>query len=155
MEWINILNKCKMMIEQVRHPNETLQEVADYLHNAVPHYDWVGFYMVDPQNKNRLILGPYAGDPTSHTKIDFGQGVCGQAAIKKETIIIADVNKESNYLSCSPSVQSEVVVPIFNNGEFIGEIDIDSHSRDVWKKKDIELLEAIAGHIGKMFLERG
>ena len=120
--------------------NVMLQKICDLLHQSIPGYDWVGFYMVDPNNKRKLILGPYAGNSTEHAKIDFGQGICGQAAESEETIIVDDVNSESNYLSCNINVRSEIVLPIFKNKEFIGEFDLDSHTPSRFGNEDKEFL---------------
>ncbi len=97
------------------------------LADNVSYYDWVGFYFVDKEKPNELVLGPFVGEPTEHVRIPFGKGICGQAASRKETFIVQDVAKESNYLSCSSKVKSEIVIPIFKNGELVGELDIDSH----------------------------
>ena len=96
--------------------NQKLQEICKLLKDNISYYNWVGFYLVDNSN-NELILGPYEGEPTEHTKIKFGQGICGQAADKEETFIVQDVSKETNYLSCNINVKSEIVVPIFKNNK--------------------------------------
>ena len=87
-----------------------LQYICDILINNVSYYDWVGFYLVE--GNDNIVLGPFAGEPTVHTKIKFGQGICGQAAKTKKIFIVTDVSKETNYLSCSPAVKSEIVLPI-------------------------------------------
>lgn len=73
------------------------------------------------------MLGPYVGAATDHTRISFGQGICGQAAEREEAFVIQDVSRESNYLACSLTVKSEIVVPVFKEGVVVGELDIDSH----------------------------
>jgi len=96
-------------------------------------------------------LGPYIGKPTEHTKIPFGRGICGQAADRKETFIVQDVSKESNYLSCSPLVKSEIVVPIIKNNKVLGELDIDSHVIEPLTKEDIRFLEDVCNIITQLF----
>ena len=98
------------------------------LKGKVEHYDWVGFYLVDETAAHQLVLGPFVGDLTDHVEIAFGQGVCGQAAEIGQTFVVQDVMAETNYLSCSDSVKSEIVVPIFKDGHLVGELDIDSHT---------------------------
>jgi len=137
-------SKIYKKIENLDSNEEYLQNICEILKEKVDHYDWVGFYLIDENNKNMLNLGPFSGEPTEHTRIEVGEGICGQAADKKETFEIPDVNKESNYLSCSPDVKSEIVVPIFKNYEVIGEIDIDSHEYDPFIKDDTQLLNKIA-----------
>jgi len=107
----------------------------------------VGFYLVE---NGELVLGPYVGEPTDHTNIDFGEGVCGQAAERKETYLVDDVAQEENYLSCSPKVESEIVVPIYKESKIAGELDIDSHQKSRFDAEDKELLEDIAEIVGKI-----
>ena len=96
----------------------TLLEISKLLKNNVFHYDWVGFYLLN-ESHDGLILGPYSGSSTEHTFIPMGKGICGQVAQRKETMIVQDVTKVENYLSCSINVQSEIVVPILKDGAFI------------------------------------
>ena len=97
------------------------------------------------------MLGPYVGDPTQHVRIPFGQGVCGLAAEKQRTLLVPDVSKLLNYLSCSPNVKSEMVVPVFQNGEMVAQLDIDSHDLDVFGELDKSFLEAVAEVVGGVF----
>lgn len=120
-----------------------LQETADALRELIPHYNWVGFYITLPGTRT-LVLGPFAGEPTEHTHIEYGIGICGQAADRKATVLVQDVSKEDNYLACSIKVKSEIVVPIFRNGNVVGEIDIDSHRRDAFTEADSRFLEELA-----------
>jgi putative methionine-R-sulfoxide reductase with GAF domain len=121
-----------------------LEEICTLLANEVEYYDWVGFYLVAGK-KDELVLGPFVGAPTEHVCIPFGKGICGQAAAVGETVIIQDVTKVTNYLSCAPDVQSEIVVPIFGkDGRILGEIDIDSHDVAPFSFEDKEFLEHIA-----------
>jgi len=131
-------------------PNaEKLLAVCDMLNSLIPYYDWVGFYFVDREKPDELVLGPFVGAPTEHVRIRFGKGICGQAAEKEETIVIQDVSQENNYLACSIDVRSEIVVPIFKDGTVMGELDIDSHDLAPFDREDRELLEAIAEQVGK------
>jgi len=110
-------------------PAERLQTICRLLRDGLEGYDWVGFYLVDPAADRSLVLGPYEGEPTEHTRIPFGRGICGQAAERGETVVVDDVSQESNYLACSTAVQSEIVVPVYHGGSLVGELDIDSHLR--------------------------
>ena len=123
--------------------DDKLQAICTQLRDTVPHYDWVGFYLVDPETPRELVLGPYAGAPTEHTRIPFGRGICGQAAATEQTFIVQDVSQETNYLSCSPEVRSQIVVPILKDGQVIGELDIDSHRLAPFSAEDRAFLEAI------------
>jgi len=116
----------------------------------VPHYDWVGFYMVDAEKMNELVLGPFVGDPTEHVRIPFGKGICGQAAERGETFVVQDVSEQNNYLACSLNVKSEIVVPLIKDDKVVGELDIDSHEVGPFTDDDREFLEEIAGLVVKL-----
>lgn len=129
--------------------NDKLQKVCQLLDQELPHFNWTGFYFTSP-DKEELHLGPYVGAPTDHTVIPFGKGICGQVAVSGETFLVADVNAESNYLSCSIDTKSEIVVPIIKDGKNLGQIDIDSHLVDAFQEEDQELLEWLCEEIAKL-----
>jgi L-methionine (R)-S-oxide reductase len=131
--------------------NEKLETVCRLLRDNVSYYNWVGFYIADKKRENELVLGPYEGEPTEHTRIPFGRGICGQAAALGETFLVQDVSKETNYLSCSTNVKSEIVIPIFNNKEVVGELDIDSHALSAFTKEDETFLKKIAARASEIF----
>ncbi len=146
-----LLKKIRWIIE-TRHPrDEKLKAICELLKSAVSTYDWVGFYLVDPKKDRELVLGPYAGEPTVHTRIKFGQGICGQAAESLRTVVIDDVTAESNYLSCSIHVKSEIVVPIFKRGRLVGELDLDSHQTAAFSSEDKQFLQQVADKTSSLF----
>ncbi|WP_127138236.1 GAF domain-containing protein [Flagellimonas oceanensis] len=119
-----------------------LGEICELLRSNVNHYDWVGFYFKNG-DKEELKLGPYAGAPTDHTIIPFGKGICGQVAVSNENFVVPDVAAQDNYIACSITVKSEIVVPLFINGENVGQIDIDSNTPDPFTEEDERFLEFI------------
>jgi len=123
---------------------------SQLLKSEISHYDWVGFYLLDSQN-NQLVLGPYTGAATDHTHIPVGKGICGQVAASKKTMVVQDVREQDNYLACSMDVQSEIVVPILKNGQFVAEIDIDSHAYAPFTVEDEQFLSAIAEKLSELF----
>ena len=127
-----------------------LKAICRLLRDNVSDYDWVGFYLVDGTRENELLLCSFEGEPTEHVRIPFGRGICGQAAKLRETFVVQDVSKQMNYLSCSPKVKSEIVVPIFKNGEIVGELDIDSHTLSSFTNEDKAFLEKICGIVSKL-----
>ncbi len=131
-----VINKVSQAIRSEDEARDALQAICDLLRKDVPHYDWVGFYLTDPYKERQLVLGPFSGAATEHIRIAFGQGICGQAAERKQTFIVPDVSKETNYLSCSPTVKSEIVLPILKEGKVMGELDIDSHTVDAFSEED-------------------
>jgi len=108
---------------------------------ARPDYSWVGIYLLDG---NELVLGPYLGKPSPHTRIPLGRGICGAAATEKATIIVDDVNADPRYLACSVETKSEIVAPIMLDGVVLGEIDIDSDKPAAFGEEDRVLVEAVA-----------
>ncbi|MBL7066428.1 MAG: GAF domain-containing protein [Candidatus Marinimicrobia bacterium] len=130
--------------------DEKLLNICQLLKDAVLYYDWVGFYMAE-QSKQELVLGPYVGAPTEHTRIPYGKGICGQAADKRDTIIVQDISGQTNYLSCSIDVRSEIVVPVFKDGRFVAELDIDSHELNQFSEKDKKYLELVCQRVSVLF----
>ena len=138
----DIWSQCETIIHSQVALKEKLQAICDFLGTHVQTYDWVGFYLSDVKNK-KLHLGPFYGEPTEHTSISYGKGVCGQAAEAQKTFVIDDVAEEKNYIACSIHVKSEIVVPIIKNQIVIGQIDIDSHTPSAFKQDDQQMLEKI------------
>lgn len=144
-----LVKQVERLVETADSRQTVLEQVCRLLHEAVDYYDWVGFYLVDPEQERELVLGPYVGEPTEHTRIPFGRGICGQAAERGETFVVQDVSREQNYLACSLAVKSEIVVPIFKDGRIVGELDIDSHRLSPFTEADREYLERICELLGR------
>lgn len=132
---------------------KTLQDICDYLKNEIDYYDWVGFYFKNGE-KQELKLAQFAGKPTEHTIIPFGKGICGQVAVSNKNFVVQDVTEQDNYISCGFDVKSEIVIPIFKNGENIGQIDIDSHHVSPFSEKDEELLEFVCKKVAELDLKK-
>jgi len=111
------------------------------LKEQLPHYNWVGIYLMDG---NDLVLGPFLGKPSPHTRIALDRGICGAAATQRQTIIVDDVNSDPRYLACSLETRSEIVVPILAGDRVLGEIDIDSDRLAAFGAQDRVLLEEVA-----------
>ncbi len=123
--------------------------IARLLNSAVPTYSWVGIYGVEGKD---LVLDAWAGPAaTEHVRIPIGKGVCGYAAKAGRTEIVSDVSKDPRYLQCFLSTKAEIVVPIFNQGSVVGEIDIDSDQLDAFSSVDREFLEAVAKKAGSLW----
>jgi L-methionine (R)-S-oxide reductase len=141
----------KIKIEQIILLKENiefkLQQICDLLESDVSYYDWVGFYFKNG-DKKELKLAQFTGEETEHTIIPFGKGICGQVAVSNKNFVVQDVSEQENYISCGWKVKSEIVIPIFVNNENIGQIDIDSHTPNIFTSKDEELLEFVCKKIG-------
>ena len=123
---------------------EYFEEVVSSLNASFDPYDWVGIYLVEGEN---LVLHSFRGDPTQHTKIRVGEGVCGWAAKTGETTVVPDVSQDKRYLMCFPETQSEIVVPIKGKNGVLGEIDIDSSRLSAFTELDSRMLEKITDHL--------
>ena len=130
--------------------DEKLVQICHLLKDSIDYYDWVGFYFRNG-DKEELVLGPYVGESTDHTIIPFGKGICGQVAVSNKNFVVPDVQAQDNYIACSISVKSEIVVPLFVNGENIGQIDIDSSVIDPFSELDERFLEYVNSEVAKLF----
>jgi GAF domain-containing protein len=120
--------------------NERMTLICNSLKDTIDYYDWVGFYLANNDTKT-LHLEAFAGEPTDHTMIPFGKGICGQVANSDKNFVVGDVKAQDNYISCSIHVKAEIVVPLFKEGINIGQIDVDSYTLNPFSKKDEDLLE--------------
>ncbi len=129
---------------------EKLLKICELLSNSIDYYNWVGFYFSNSETKT-LHLGPYVGAETDHTVIPFGKGICGQVAVSNANFVVPDVAAQDNYIACSFTVKSEIVVPLFVNGENIGQIDIDSHVLNPFTEADERFLEFVNQQVTILF----
>jgi len=135
-EIVSIISNTELSVD------DRMTKICELLQENISHYDWVGFYFKNG-DKPELKLRAFAGEPTDHTIIPFGKGICGQVAVSNKNFLVPDVKAQDNYIACSIYVKAEIVIPLFVNGENIGQIDIDSHTTDPFTKEDEEFLEFI------------
>ncbi|MEX0646214.1 MAG: GAF domain-containing protein [Balneolaceae bacterium] len=146
-----IFEQAQQIIYSDGSKENKLQAICELLDREIEVFDWTGFYLVAPDEERMLELGPYVGEETEHTRIPFGKGICGQAAETLDTFVVQDVNSAENYLACSIHVQSEIVVPIMKGDEFVGELDIDSHTKDAITPELTVLCEKICKELSSAF----
>ncbi len=115
-----------------------MANTAALLHEAFGFW-WTGFYIIKGE---QLVLGPFQG-PVACTRIGFGKGVCGTAWERRETIVVPDVHQFPGHIVCSSLSQSEIVVPMFHNGEIYAVLDIDSKDLATFDEVDKGWLEKI------------
>ena len=145
-----LLQEVDLYISACKARDRILSDITGLLKSKVYHYDWVGFYLLD-KDQSILILGPFSGKPTEHTQIQVGKGVCGQVAENNQLKIVQNISQEGNYIACSIDVQSEIVVPILKDGQFVAEIDIDSHSPAPFTLEDEIFLTSICQKLSVLF----
>ncbi|MEQ3690030.1 MAG: GAF domain-containing protein [Flavobacterium sp.] len=150
MNSVAILKTVSSIVNSDSTRDEKLLSICKLLNESIEYYNWVGFYFANHDTKT-LHLGPYVGAETDHTVIPFGKGICGQVAVSNENFVVPDVSAQDNYIACSFTVKSEIVVPLFVNGINIGQIDIDSHVINPFTEKDELLLQSINQEVAKLF----
>ena len=146
-----LAKELTMLAEASGSVEDLMSVIVGRLQERLGHFDWVGFYMIEKGRLGEepvLVLGPYVGAVTEHTRIPLSQGICGAAASSGHTVVIDDVSKDPRYLACSLETKSEIVVPIFVRNKVVGELDIDSHFPAAFKDADRELVEFCAGLMG-------
>lgn len=121
-------------------PNQiaNLSNASALLNQFLDRINWVGFYLME--NDSELVLGPFQGLPAC-IRIPLGKGVCGTAALKKETIRVHDVNTFPGHIACDAASQSELVIPLVKDGTLLGVLDIDSPEKDRFDELDQQKLE--------------
>ncbi|NWG54408.1 MAG: GAF domain-containing protein [Hydrogenophilaceae bacterium] len=121
--------------------------VALLAHAFPDRFLWTGFYLVDPQKPEELVVGPYQGR-LGCLRIPFGKGVCGAAAAARRTQLVPDVHVFPGHIACDSRSNSEIVVPLFDgNGALAGVLDIDSASFAAFDATDQAGLEAICADL--------
>ena len=122
---------------------EVLGKVVRLIHDAHPPWDWSGIYLLV---EDMLVIGPFAGseEEPEHSRIWVGEGVCGAAVVENENQVVKDVRELDNYLACSLSTRSELVVLIRHKGRTVGQFDIDSDRVGAFTTEDEALLEELA-----------
>jgi L-methionine (R)-S-oxide reductase len=149
-----LISELNALAAKATSAEDLMKSIVVLLHEKLTRYNWVGFYMLDLQgDPNTLILAPFRGTMTPHTRIPLNQGICGAAASTGKTIVVDDVNADSRYLACSLETKSEIVVPVFVQGKVVGELDIDSHFLAAFGSEDRKLCEHAAALLGA-YLEK-
>lgn len=136
-----IQTRAAGILAEAADDNAALAGIVALLHRARPHWDWVGLYLLAGEE---LVLGPYVGAPTDHVRIPVGRGVCGTAVASGENQVVADVRELDNYLACSTSTRSEIVVLIRHRGQIVGQFDVDSDTAGAFGPDDEALLSELA-----------
>ena len=148
----DIRKELDLLLQGPTSTHHLMSEIVRLLHERMDSYNWVGFYMMEQQPNGQspmLVLGPFRGAPTPHTRIPLNQGICGAAASSGKTVVVNDVAGDPRYLACSIETKSEIVVPIYVRGAVVGELDIDSHSPAAFGPRDRELVEYCAAAVGR------
>ena len=130
-----------------------LANVSALIFDTLPDVNWVGFYLM---HRGRLQLGPFQGR-VACTHIELGRGVCGEAASRRETLIVPDVHRFSDHITCDVRSRSEIVIPLIDNGILLGVLDVDSPSLGRFNSRDAQglqnLVEILVRRLGEHLID--
>jgi len=138
-----LLPQIKALIADETDTVANLANICAVLKYNIPGFFWVGFYTI---KNGELVLGPYQG-PVACTRIQLGKGVCGAAALRRETIIVPDVDKFPGHIACSSLSRSEIVIPLYNGDDVVGVLDVDSDELNMFDEIDKKYLEELCGWV--------
>lgn len=147
-----LLKEFEKLVPSAASPESLMQRMCDRLHEEIPRYNWVGFYLMDKDDSGVLLVGPHTGSFTPNIRIPLDRGLCGAAATSGKTIVVDDVKKDPRYLAGSDLVKSEIVVPMFSGKKLLGELDVESYFVGTFNSKEQEFLEA-CGALVRKYLE--
>ncbi len=136
-----LIDNIRIALSDKESENEILKAAVELIDAYSAGFNWTGVYM---KRDDVLEIGPYVGPKTTHTKIELNSGICGAAATEKKSIVVDDVTADSRFLSCTPDTRSEIVVPLMDGDNCLGEIDIDSNQNSFFSNDDRLMLEEIA-----------
>ena len=145
MEYRDLIAQVQALTEGIPHRIANLANVSAAIWQAMDRINWAGFYLME---QGKLVLGPFQGKPAC-IEIPVGKGVCGTAVKKAKTILVEDVHQFPGHIACDSASNSEIVVPIFKNGEVWGVLDIDSPYIGRFTKEDQIGLEALVKEVEK------
>ena len=138
-----VAEEVAAVLEGETNPTARMATVVSMLANSFDHYFWTGFYLVDPDKPDELVVGPYQGT-LGCLRIAFGRGVCGTAAATRQTQVVDDVEAFPGHIACDSRSRSEIVVPVIDaGGRLIGVFDVDSEQPAAFDQSDREGLEKI------------
>lgn len=147
--YICLIPQIEALIDGEENLYANLSNVAAALKMAFDFF-WVGFYLVDNDDENQLVLGPFQG-PIACTRIQYGKGVCGTAWQEQKTISVPNVDAFPGHIACSSDAKSEIVVPIFKNNKVVAVLDIDSNQLNDFDKLDEIYLISLTKCLEKIF----
>ena len=145
MDYNQLSTQLFSLINGVPHKTANLANASALLYNTLDGLNWAGFYLLE---NDTLVLGPFQGKPAC-IEIPIGKGVCGTAAAKGETVVVANVHEFPGHIACDGASNSEIVIPLFENGKVVGVLDIDSPLFSRFSPEDKEGLEKFAAILQK------
>ena len=140
-----LVRQVTSILEGERDLTANASQFSALVYDTIADLNWAGFYFTVPSKKgegNDLLVGPFQGKPAC-ARIPFGRGVCGATAVKRETIVVADVHAFPGHIACDSASASEIVIPVLKDDRLTGVFDIDSPKPDRFSDEDRAGLEAM------------
>jgi len=140
-----LVRQVTSILEGERDLTANASQFSALVYDTIADLNWAGFYFTVPSKKgegNDLLVGPFQGKPAC-ARIPFGRGVCGATAVKRETIVVADVHAFPGHIACDAASASEIVIPVLKDDRLIGVFDIDSPKPERFSDEDRAGLEAM------------
>src|SRR5580698_656005 len=144
-----LLHEFRAFVSTAPTANAIMEHMAQRLHQELTRYNWVGFYLLDPADPGVLLVGPFVGSFTPNARIPLDTGLCGAAASGGRTVVVHDVSTDPRYLSGSPMVKCEIVVPIFAKNKLAAELDIESYFAGTFTNAEQDFSEGCAKIVGE------
>ncbi len=145
----SLLPQLRSLVEGEKDLIASLANIVAALKYSIDGFFWVGVYF---RKGDELVLGPFQG-PVACTRMTIPNGVCGQCAVKNETIIVPDVSVHPGHIVCSPDSKSEIVTPVFSGSEVTAVLDIDSDKLNNFGDTDKVYLEKVCRLISELMIE--
>ena len=120
--YASLVSQLRSLLEGERDFTANAANFASLIFHSVPELNWAGFYL---HKNDELVLGPFQGKPAC-VRIEIGKGVCGTAAQQRQTILVGNVHEFPGHIACDSESNSEIVIPLINNEQLIGVLDLDS-----------------------------
>lgn len=145
--YVEVEEEILAVLEGETNRTARMATLASMLADAFPAFFWTGFYQVDPERPDELVVGPYQGT-LGCLRIAFGRGVCGTAAAARATLIVEDVEAFPGHIACDSRSASEIVVPVFDaDGKLIAVFDVDATEKAAFDAVDAQALERLLGRV--------
>jgi L-methionine (R)-S-oxide reductase len=126
--------------------------VSQRIHQHIPRYNWVGFYLIDPKNSSMLVLGPHTGSFTPNQRISLDQGICGSAATTGRVTVADNVAEEPRYFQASDLVKSQISAPVLAGRKIVAVFNVESYFLAAFKApQERQFVENCARIVGKCF----
>ena len=138
MDYKVLCKQLSALTQDIPYPISNLANASALLWQELDRLNWAGFYLME---KGMLVLGPFQGKPAC-IEIPVGKGVCGTAVAERKTQLVPDVHQFPGHIACDSASNSEIVIPIYKNGEIFGVLDLDSPCFHRFTEEDRVGLEA-------------